>query len=185
MKHFSSTAALLFSLAVAASAGTAATQPLSAPVTNYGIGFYVVPQGGLNISQDNVEGAGNAIPSHTDLGGFVGAKVGYVFGTGLVRPVVETDLFFNRFTGNFGDSFSDGFKWNDKYTVDSGAFMENGIARFNLGAFQPYVGFGLGVYTAEVKVAEAFTHPFLTAAAHENFSENSTSWAWQVIAGAD
>ena len=34
-----------------------------------------------------------------DVGFFGGIKLGYVFGTGVVRPTVEGDFFYNGFRG--------------------------------------------------------------------------------------
>src|SRR5205807_4092866 len=46
-----------------------------------------------------------------DVGFFGGIKLGYVFGTGVVRPTVEGDFFYNGFRGgadfNLRDSFGD------------------------------------------------------------------------------
>jgi opacity protein-like surface antigen len=64
------------------------------------------------------------------------------------------------------------------WDINSGAFMTNGLIRFASGRFQPYIGFGIGCYYAEV--ASATFGPF-------NFSGGSShaDFAWQAIAGAD
>jgi hypothetical protein len=91
-----------------------------------------------------------------DVGLFGGIKLGYVFGTGVVRPTIEGDFFYNGFRGgaNFTlrDSFSDVLAQRNVTTwINTGAFMGNFILRFAPGneKFQPYVGAGVGVYYAE------------------------------------
>src|SRR5438067_2930429 len=91
-----------------------------------------------------------------DVGFFGGIKLGYVFGTGVIRPTVEGDFFYNGFRGggNFTvrDSFGDVLAQRNATTwINTGAFMGNFILRFAPGnqKFQPYVGAGVGVYYAE------------------------------------
>src|SRR5205085_12273850 len=91
-----------------------------------------------------------------DSGFYGGVKLGYVFGTGVVRPTVEGDFFYNGFRGgaNFTlrDSFGDVLAQRNASTwINTGAFMANFILRFAPGnqRFQPYVGAGVGVYYAE------------------------------------
>ena len=91
-----------------------------------------------------------------DVGFFGGIKLGYVFGTGVVRPTVEGDFFYNGFRGGadftLRDSFGDVLAQRNVTTwINTGAFMGNFILRFAPGnqKFQPYVGAGVGVYYAE------------------------------------
>ena len=91
-----------------------------------------------------------------DVGFFGGIKLGYVFGTGVVRPTVEGDFFYNGFRGggNFTlrDSFGDVLAQRNATTwINTGAFMANFLLRFAPGnqKFQPYAGAGVGVYYAE------------------------------------
>ena len=91
-----------------------------------------------------------------DVGFFGGIKLGYVFGTGVVRPTVEGDFFYNGFRGGadftLRDSFGDVLAQRNVTTwINTGAFMGNFILRFAPGnqKFQPYAGAGVGVYYAE------------------------------------
>src|SRR5207249_11380439 len=94
-----------------------------------------------------------------DVGFFGGIKLGYVFGTGVFRPAVEGDFFYNGFQGgaNFPLREPDGdlIRSSSLTTwINTGAFMGNFIARFAFGRFQPYVGAGVGVYYADSAGAE-------------------------------
>jgi opacity protein-like surface antigen len=129
-----------------------------------------------------------------DVGGFGGIKLGYVFGTGVVRPTVEGDFFYNGF--NFGtdaalrlpalntERQADASTW-----VNSGAFMLNFILRFVPGnqRFQPYVGAGVGAWYAHTDgVYYRFQNvPFFgtITGTTEGFSHGDL--AWQAIGGAD
>ena len=83
------------------------------PPPNYGVGFYGAIDMGANVYQDrggnrtftqdnpNLLGFGDTleISPKNDVGFFGGIKLGYVFGTGVVRPTVEGDFFYNGFRG--------------------------------------------------------------------------------------
>ena len=49
-------------------------------------------------------------PKH-DVGFFGGIKLGYVFGTGVVRPTVEGDFFYNGFRPGGADLTLKGAFW--------------------------------------------------------------------------
>ena len=70
-----------------------------------------------------------------DVGFFGGVKLGYVFGSGVVRPTIEGDFFYNGFRGGadftLRDRFGDIIAQRDVTTwINSGAFMANFILRF-------------------------------------------------------
>ncbi len=87
------------------------------PPPNYGVGFYGAIDMGANIYQDrggtrtftgdnrNIDptdrdfDATLEVDPKNDVGFFGGIKLGYVFGTGVVRPTVEGDFFYNGFRG--------------------------------------------------------------------------------------
>src|SRR6266480_4743881 len=140
------------------------------PPPMYGLGFYGAIDAGANIYQnrggtrtftdDNPNspffGDSLEVNPKNDVSFFGGVKLGYVFGTGLIRPTVEGDFFYNGFRGggNFTlrDSFGDVLAQRNATTwISTGAFMGNFILRFAPGnqKFQPYVGAGVGVYYAE------------------------------------
>src|SRR5260370_30213167 len=150
-----------------------------APPPNYGVGFYGAIDLGANVYQDrggtrtftqdnpNLLGFGDTltVSPKNDVGFFGGIKLGYVFGTGVVRPTAEGDFFYNGFRGggNFTlrDSFGDVLAQRNATTwINTGAFMGNFILRFAPGnqKFQPYVGAGVGVHYAE-SAGPQLTHP--------------------------
>jgi opacity protein-like surface antigen len=139
------------------------------------------------------------IQPDNDVGLFGGIKLGYVFGTGIVRPTIEGDFFYNGFRGDADFKLREIFdpcggipgceapiflttrSGSVSTWINTGAFMGNFILRFAFGRFQPYAGAGVGAYYAESSDIEIKT-PF-----HE-FSrngENHVDLAWQVLAGTD
>jgi opacity protein-like surface antigen len=174
------------------------------PPPLYGVGFYGAIDGGANVYQNF---GGSDFPSRLtdrffeselsldvsqehDVGGFGGIKLGYVFGTGLVRPTVEGDFFYNGF--NFGGDFTLRDPVGDVLVqdnvsrwVNSGAFMVNFILRFAPGnqRFQPYVGAGVGAYYAQADGFEFQNVPFVGTV--NTGSLSYADLAWQVVAGAD
>src|SRR5256885_17120100 len=84
------------------------------------------------------------ISPKNDVGFFGGIKLGYVFGTGVFRPTIEGDFFYNGFTGGadftLRGSFGDVLRQSHLNTwINTRAFMDNFIARFAFGRVQPYV----------------------------------------------
>ena len=119
------------------------------PPPNYGVGFYGAIDMGANVFQDrggnrtftqdnpNLLGFGDTLEVNpkNDVGFFGGIKLGYVFGTGVVRPTVEGDFFYNGFRGGadftLRDSFGDVLAQRNATTwINTGAFMGNFILRF-------------------------------------------------------
>ena len=180
-------------VALPAFAGPPAIQPSKAvvppPPPLYGVGPYIAVQAGINAHQNLVDDADRefdnirfSFEDNSDVGFFVGAKAGYVFGTGKIRPTVELDAFYNRFDGDIkvksnlgGDGASIGGD------IDSGAFLVNFLVRFDFERFQPYLGAGLGVHVTEV------SDPTVTIAGTtiEGDGGSTTDFAWQLIGGAD
>src|SRR5256714_10215676 len=138
------------------------------PPPLYGVGFYGAIDMGANVYQNrgenrtftqdnpNLLGFGDTltIDPKNDVGFFGGIKLGYVFGTGVVRPTIEGDFFYNGFRGGadvaLRDPFGDVVRSSSATSfINTGAFMGNFILRFAFGRFQPYVGGGLGIYYAE------------------------------------
>ena len=172
----------------------------------YGTGFYGAIDMGANVYQDrggnrtftqdnsNLLGFGDTleISPKNDVGFFGGIKLGYVFGTGVVRPTAEGDFFYNGFRGggNFTlrDSFGDVLAQRNATTwINTGAFMGNFILRFAPGnqKFQPYVGAGVGVYYAE-SAGTQLTNPNTgTVTVNTGGGRSHADLAWQIIAGTD
>src|SRR5260370_5667185 len=83
------------------------------PPELYGLGFYGAIDMGANIYQnrggdqtftdDNPNspffGSNLEVHPKNDVGFFGGIKLGYVFGSGWIRPTVEGDFFYNGFRG--------------------------------------------------------------------------------------
>jgi opacity protein-like surface antigen len=173
------------------------------PPIPYGVGFYGAIDMGANVYQnrggdrtftdDNPNslffGDTLTISPKNDVGFFGGIKLGYVFGTGVFRPTVEGDFFYNGFRGgaNFTEREPDGdlIRSSSLTTwINTGAFMGNFILRFAPGnqKFQPYVGAGVGVYYAESAGAQ-FQEP--NASFNTGGGRSHADLAWQIIAGSD
>jgi opacity protein-like surface antigen len=190
------------------------------PPPMYGLGFYGAIDMGANVyqnrggdrsfSSDNdgdpwdrdLRFFGTTLDVHpkNDVGFFGGIKLGYVFGTGNIRPAVEGDFFYNGFRGGADFTLNEAFtpcplcatelsthQRNVTTWINSGAFLFNLI--FRLGPptwkFQPYAGAGVGVYYAESAGVEV-TDP-VTGVTPINTGGGSShaDLAWQVVAGAD
>src|SRR5260370_5604512 len=133
------------------------------PPELYGLGFYGAIDMGANVyqnrggdrtfSDDNLDspffGDTLTVSPKNDVGFFGGIKLGYVFGTGVFRPTLEGDFFYNGFKG--GADFTlrepDGDiirSSSVNSTINTGAFMFNFILRIAPQGwrFQPYSGAG-------------------------------------------
>jgi opacity protein-like surface antigen len=163
--------------------------PPPAPIY-YGTGFYLGLQAGINAYQDfggtrrfDIGGNDVSIEPNENVGFVGGLKVGYVFGTGTVRPAIEADLYYNgvhadldaRVNGHDTDFNADG-------DLNSGAFMGNFLVRFAFDRFQPYLGGGVGGWVAEANDINVHLPN-----RHVNIESSSSSsgFAWQLVAGAD
>ena len=180
------------------------------PPPMYGLGFYGAIDMGANVYQDRggtkTFTGDNRINDITDrdfdatlevnpkndVGFFGGIKLGYVFGTGVVRPTVEGDFFYNGFRGgaNFTlrDRFGDTIGQRNVTTwINTGAFMFNFILRFAPGnqRFQPYAGAGVGVYYAESAGVEVVDPVTGRVPVNTGGGASHADLAWQIIAGSD
>ena len=198
------TSVLIGLLTISLQAGPAEPYKQVAPAPPpelYGLGFYGAIDMGANVFQNRggdrtfsdqdpnspFFGDTLTISPKNDVGFFGGLKLGYVFGTGVFRPTLEGDFFYNGFRGgadfSLRDSFGDQFRSSSVTTwINSGAFMGNFIGRFAFGRFQPYAGAGVGIYYAESAGAE-FQGPNGTLSTGGGRSH--ADLAWQVIAGSD
>ena len=165
------------------------------PPPIFGTGPYLALDAGANVYQDRggdrtfTDQFGDTLTfsPKNDVGFFGGIKAGWVFGTGVFRPTVEADLFYNGFRGGADTTvrLADGEvlrgSTGTSY-INTGAFMSNFIARFAFERFQPYVGAGVGVYYAESAGTDIKTPngTFSTGG-----GQSHADFAWQVIAGAD
>ena len=174
------------------------------PPPNYGVGFYGgvilganvyqnLP-GGRTFTDDNPNspffGESLEVSPQHNVGFFGGIKLGYVFGTGVVRPTIELDSFYNGFDTdtNFTLREPDGDlirTSSSSNRLNSGVWLGNFILRFAPGdqKFQPYVGGGLGLYYANL-AGLSFTGP-----RGETFNTGGgashTDLAFDIVAGAD
>jgi opacity protein-like surface antigen len=174
------------------------------PPPLYGVGFYGAIDMGANVYQNrggtrtftqdnpNLLGFGDTltVDPKNDVGFFGGVKLGYVFGTGVFRPTVEGDFFYNGFRGggNFTLREADGdflAQRNVTTWINTGAFMGNFIGRFSFGRFQPYVGAGVGVYYAESAGVEVTNPNTGTVTVNTGGGRSHADLAWQIIAGTD
>ena len=204
MKKLSVLTSVMFGFVAASlQAGTEVYKQVAPPPPPelYGLGFYGAIDLGANVYQnrggdrtftdDNLNspffGDTLTVSPKNDVGFFGGIKLGYVFGTGVFRPTLEGDFFYNGFRGGadftLRDSFGNVLAQRDATTwINTGAFMWNFIGRFAFGRFQPYAGAGVGIYYAESAGAE-FQGP------HGTFTtgggRSHADLAWQIVAGSD
>jgi opacity protein-like surface antigen len=178
--------------------------PIPPPL--YGTGFYGAIDMGANVYQDRGGdrtftsgirdefdpdfGLTLDVSPKNDVGFFGGIKLGYVFGTGVFRPTIEGDFFYNGFRGGadftLRDRFGDTLAQRNVTTwINTGAFMANFIGRFAFGRFQPYVGGGVGIYYAESAGTEVVNPVTGNVPISTGGGKSHSDLAWQVIAGAD
>ena len=207
-----STAALVGLLTAPLQAGTETYKQVAAPppVYAYGLGFYGAVDAGANVYQnrggdrtftaddrlldptDRDFDATLRVSPKNDVGFYGGVKLGYVFGSGVIRPTVEGDFFYNGFRGgaNFtlDDRFGDTVAQRNVTTwINTGAFMANFILRFapGEGRFQPYAGAGVGVYYAESAGVEVRDPVTGRVPVNTGGGASHADLAWQVVAGSD
>jgi outer membrane autotransporter protein len=140
--------------------------------------FYIGIDGGLNLNQDNIND--NGWNAKKQIGWTAGLKGGYLFGSeqDFVRPAVELEGLYTSF-GRHLDA-PDEMPLTLKARVGTWAYMANGIANFNLGCVQPYVGAGVGYFASKLKVSAEYgegQHPVL--------STERDGFAWQLLAGVN
>ena len=150
------------------------------PPPMYGLGFYGAIDAGANVYQnrggdrtftdDNPNsqffGSTLEVSPKNDVGFFGGIKLGYVFGTGVIRPTIEGDFFYNGFRGGANFTLNEAFtpcpdcptqlttrQANATTWINTGAFLANFILRFAPGnqKFQPYLGAGSAVITPNLR----------------------------------
>ena len=208
MKKFSILPLLLLGFAtVSVQAGQEVYKQVAPPPPPlYGLGFYGAIDMGANIyqnrgsdttfSDDRVGtpdfGDTLTVSPKNDVGFFGGAKLGYVFGTGVFRPTVEGDFFYNGFRGGADFTLRDInnvvlAQRNVTTWINSGAFMFNFIMRFAPGnqRFQPYAGAGVGVYYAESAGTEVVNPVTGAVPINTGGGRSHADLAWQIVAGSD
>src|SRR4030095_11173728 len=173
----------------------------------WGVGFYGAIDAGANVHQDRggdrtFTGEGFRDPGRpdfgltldvspkNDVGFFGGIKLGYVFGTGVFRPTVEGDFFYNGFRCGadftLRDINNNVLAQRDVTTwINTGAFMFNFILRLAPGnqRFQPYVGAGVGVYYAESAGTEVVNPVTGVVDINTGGGRSHADLAWQLVAG--
>jgi opacity protein-like surface antigen len=199
MKRFSLLTSLLLGFVTASlQAGESVAYKQVAPPPPpelYGLGFYGAIDMGANVYQNrggdrtftNEFGDTLTVSPKNDVGFFGGVKLGYVFGTGVFRPTLEGDFFYNGFRGGadftLRDPFGDVVRSSSLTTwINTGAFMGNFIGRFAFGRFQPYAGAGVGIYFAESAGAQLDTP---RGTFNTSGGESHADLAWQIVAGSD
>jgi opacity protein-like surface antigen len=201
------TASLVGLLTISVQAGQEVYKQVAPPPPPlWGTGFYGAIDMGANIYQNRGDdrtftdnnpnspffGYSLEVDPKNDVGFFGGLKLGYVFGTGVVRPTLEGDFFYNGFRGGADFTLRDPFgivlAEEDVTTwINTGAFMGNFILRFAPGnqRFQPYVGAGVGIYFAESAGTEVRDPVTGRVAVNTGGGASHADLAWQIIAGSD
>jgi len=173
----------------------------------FGLGWYGAIFGGVNVYQDT--GGSNRVTLRRDrfdddgnfvgrrdntieldpddnIGGFGGLKLGYVFGTGHIRPAFEAEGFYNGIDVDVKVRVNDDDRGSISGRIDSGVFMGNALLKFGCDKFQPYLGFGLGYWIAEANDGTVKIGDTEREIERRNFSTNSKGdLAWQLIGGFD
>jgi len=208
MKKFSIVLLFLFGFVAASlQAGQEVYKQVAPPPPPmYGLGFYGAIDLGANVYQnrggnrtftdDNPNspffGDSLDVNPKNDVGFFGGIKLGYVWGTGVVRPTFEGDFFYNGFRGgaNFTLRQADGdiIAQRDVNTwINTGAFLGNFILRFAPGnqRFQPYVGAGVGVYYAESAGTQVVDPVTGRVPINTGGGASHADLAFDVVAGSD
>src|SRR5947208_2386923 len=201
MKKFSLLTSMMVGFVTASvQAGTEVYKQVAPPPPPelYGLGFYGAIDAGANVYQNrggekvfsNEFGDTLTIDPKNDVGFFGGIKLGYVFGTGVVRPTIEGDFFYNGFRGGadvtLRDPFGDVVRSSSATSfINTGAFMGNFILRFAFGRFQPYVGGGLGIYYAESAGVEVVNPITGAVPINTGGGRSHADLAWQIVAGTD
>ena len=215
-KSYALTTLLVGILTIPLQAGTETYKQVAPPPPPpmYGLGFYGAIDAGANVYQnrggdrtftdDNPNsqffGSTLEVSPKNDVGFFGGIKLGYVFGSGVVRPTVEGDFFYNGFRGGADFTLNEAFtpfpgaptefrtaQRNVTTWVNTGAFMFNFILRFAPGnqKFQPYAGAGVGVYYAESAGVEVNDPVTGAVPINTGGGASHADLAWQVVAGSD
>jgi hypothetical protein len=160
----------------------------------FGRGWYFGLDGGANIYQDrggdftisNQAGDTLHVSPKDNVGFFGGLKAGYVFGTGMVRPALEADFFYNGFRGGADTTLTiNGVQTRESTGtsyINTGAFMLNGLLKFGTGRFQPYIGAGVGGYYAE---SAGFDLNLPRNTFSTSGGKGHGDFAFQALAGAD
>jgi opacity protein-like surface antigen len=179
------TSFLLFTAAGLALAGPTqiVTEKAAVPIANpFGVGPYAAIDAGANMYNDVGSNGSPDFLLHQDpnTAGFAGGKVGYVFGTGVIRFAVEEDVFYNGIAFNAAviDRRTGTQLLHNSEGVDSINFMSNAIASFSfpgLPQLQPYAGAGVGAYYAFNKATDLKLGNSLA----------NKGFAWDAIAGVD
>jgi opacity protein-like surface antigen len=162
----------------------------SEPAPVFGTGWYFGLQAGINAYQDfggsrefSVGGAKGRVDNNANIGFVGGIKGGYVFGTGVVRPAIEADLFYNGVRGDVDVKVNgSNAKISGDADLNTGAFMGNFLVRFAFDRFQPYIGAGAGAWVAQADDIDVKVN-----GKSYNLGSNSSNsgFAWQIIGGAD
>jgi opacity protein-like surface antigen len=207
-KSYALTTLLVGLLTIPLQAGTETYKQVAPPPPPpmYGLGFYGAIDAGANVyqnrggnrtfSQNDPDrpffGDSIEVNPKNDVGFFGGIKLGYVFGSGVIRPTVEGDFFYNGFRGGADFALKDiDFNTiaqrNVTTWINTGAFMANFILRFAPGnqRFQPYAGGGVGIYYAESAGVEVVDPVTGRVPVNTGGGKSHADLAWQVVAGSD
>jgi opacity protein-like surface antigen len=210
------TVALTALVAASLRAGTETYKQVAPPPPPpmYGLGFYGAIDMGANVYQNRggtrtftdddpnspFFGSNLEVDPKNDVGFFGGIKLGYVFGTGWIRPTVEGDFFYNGFRGGAdftlneaftpfpgGPTFLSTHQRNVTTWINTGAFMFNFILRIapQNWRFQPYAGAGVGVYYAESAGVEVVDPVTGAVPINTGGGRSHADLAWDVVAGSD
>ncbi len=141
---------------------------------------------GVNLAQSakvTVDYDGGDVNADLDskLGFFGSLKLGWLFpDSGLVKMALEGEILYSD--GSFaGDGDENGQYVEINGDFRSVNFMANGLLRFDLGAFEPYAGLGIGFAKAWVSGPEVA----VGGKKADGLDVSDWGWSWQLIVGGE
>lgn len=156
------------------------------PGSPNGHGYAGVAAGAIfpNTAQARVDNRGTDVKVDLDgeAGAFGGLKLGWQFpDSGFLKYAIEGELLYSS-SGFKGAGSLRGANVSYEGDLKALAIMINGLLRFDLGAFEPYVGLGVGPAKAWVKDS----YFLLDDRRQGGVGEISDwGWAWQFMAGGE
>jgi opacity protein-like surface antigen len=165
----------VFALLLSASTSSSAATP-DAWYLDLGVGVAVSPDMTLNDAGASAE---------FDLGAPIGS---FAFGRTVGqrwRAEVEFGYLDNDLENYFWPTADDVVRADSNDGVRSTHLMVNGIRRFRVGAFKPYLGLGLGAASTRLRTSREGTIFPEETPREPHVEDEATSFAWQAIVGFD
>jgi opacity protein-like surface antigen len=134
-----------------------------------------------DVALESIDGPTVRFNLDQEPGWLAGMKAGWLFpDSGLFKYAFEGEILYNAGKLN-GDSTIDGEAIAVEADMTAWVFMASAMVRLDLGAFEPYVGFGLGGVHLSVE------DPKITINGDTETGNNLGDWGWayQLVAGGE